>query len=73
MDLKKLEFTIIDSIIIIHWYVNKSIDLTNYNFTQLIFSNYDNINICMKTDNKYNDKYRNYQKISQFNNLVFLF
>ena len=64
--------TITDSTIIIHWNFNKPIDLTNCNCTQLIFSNYLYVNICIKVNNEYNEKYQEYWKQSQFNQLIFI-
>ena len=49
---------------------NESIDKyvnTIKNYSQLIFSNYDDLEICIETNNKYLDKYRNNYKHSTFN------
>ena len=67
MNLNSNNFTQINSTMVIHWDVNEPIDLTNHNFTQLIFSNYTDINICIEISNNYIYQYEKCWKGSEFN------
>lgn len=76
MNLEQSEYTINNSTIFIHWNINKPINLSlpNNKFTRLVFSNYDDIDICIRTNNKLicDDVKinRNKYKKSLFNNSI---
>ncbi len=53
MNLNLNEYTVIDDVIIIHWKVNKPIGTIDEKFKKLIFSNYDDINLCIKHNNEF--------------------
>ena len=43
------------------------------NYKKLIFSNYNDLEICIETNNNFNNKYKNNCKSSKFNQLKFIF
>lgn len=52
---------------------NSSIDIYFHlisNHDELIFSDYDDINVCVKTNNIYNKKYHHNCKLSEFNQKI---
>ncbi len=53
MNLNSSEYTVIDDMIIIHDGVNKPIGIIDKKFKKLIFSNYNDINISIQLNNKY--------------------
>jgi hypothetical protein len=72
MNLGSNEYTIIDDTIIIHWEVNKPIGKIDEKFKKLIFSNYDNINLCIKKNNNFKTiNYDNWMR-SKFNQSIVL-
>lgn len=71
MNLEPCDYTLTNSILVIHRNVNKPINLnlSDRKFTQLIFSNYININDCIETENDYKSIYDDFFD-SEFNNSV---
>jgi hypothetical protein len=67
MNLDSSEYTVIDDMIIIHWKVDKPIGTIDEKFKKLIFSDYNNFNICTKQNNN-NTCWRG----SQFNHSISL-
>ena len=73
MNLNSNEYMMIgEDMIIIHWTVNKPIGTINEKIKKLIFSNYNNINICTKHNNTYNSTNKNNWKGSLFNQPITL-
>lgn len=74
MNLNPCEYSIFDDIIIIHNNVNKRIDFNKINerFCKIIFSDYDDIAICLRQNNKYNPKYFDNYIPSIFNQNIVL-
>ncbi len=70
MNLNSNEYTVIDDMIIIHWTVRKSMGIIDEKFKKLIFSNYDDINICIEQNNCYNENYYYGWRGSKFNKPV---
>ena len=71
--LASTKYTLNNSTIIVHSNVNEFIDfnLINEYFDKIIFSDYNDVKICIETNNTYDEKYHNHWK-SRFNRLVIL-
>jgi hypothetical protein len=54
MNLQSSEYAVIGDMIIIYNYIDKQIGILDEKFKKLMFSNYDDINICIKQNNQYN-------------------
>jgi hypothetical protein len=67
MNLNSSEYSVIDDMIIIHWNVNKPIGTIDEQFKKLIFSNYEDINLCIEYNNNYNKSNNKNWKGSLFN------
>lgn len=70
----KSKYTLIDHTIIIHFNVDESINLNLFDefFTQIIFSNYTNSEICISQQNKYHGHFHEYWNYSIFNSQLCL-
>lgn len=67
-------YTIINSCIIIDYTFNKNIDfnLIDGDYDKIIFSNYNDVDLCLKNTNEFNSIDSTYWKNSYFNNSIHL-
>lgn len=65
-------YTRTNNFIIVHWYFNEPIKLTDTTVTKLIFSNYASADVRVEFDNQSNPKYFHNWNYSQFNQSLIL-
>jgi hypothetical protein len=72
--LEPTDYTCYNSIVVVHYNIDKFIDfnLINGDFNKIIFSDYDDIEICIKINNMYDDEYYNNWTKSKFNQPIIL-
>lgn len=73
MNLKPCDYTIKNNILVVHWNIDKSIGIINEQFTKSIFSNYADVDICIKKHNGFDVTMPSrYWKKSRFNQPICL-
>ena len=70
----KQDYTIWNDVIVIHHYTNRPINFNEIDefFSKIIFSDYDDVEICVNQKNEFNNKYSNNYTLSVFNQNIIL-